>query len=95
MRNRIFKNLAIYLLIVFIAVSIARWVSPENEVIDINHTTFMEKVEAGEVEKVTLVSDRNVYHVEGIYKDGKEFSLETSVTPTFLRCFGIKGWRLP
>ena len=82
MRNRILKNLAIYLLIVFIAVSIVRWASPTEENIDnINYTTFRQKVEAGQVQEVTMVSERNIYSVTGTYKNGQKFALEAPVEP--------------
>jgi len=92
LHNRILKNLAIYLLIVFIAVSIVRWATPtESEVEKINYTTFMQKVEDGQVSEVTLVSDNNIYRVMGEYKNGREFTLEAPVEPGLIENLRAKG----
>ena len=92
MRNRILKNLAIYLLIVFIAVSVVRWASPvQEQVAAIDYTQFRNKVEAGQVKDVIMVSEDNTYQITGTYKNGDKFSLEAPVEPNLAENLYDKG----
>lgn len=92
MRNRILKNLAIYLLIVFIAVSVVRWASPtQEEIANINFTEFRNQVEAGQVKDVTMVSEDNIYRITGTYKNGEKFTLEAPVDPDLAEELYAKG----
>ena len=92
MRNRILKNLAIYLLIVFIAVSVVRLASPvQEQIADINYTQFRTQVEAGQVKDVKIVNDNNVYQITGTYKDGDKFALEAPVEPDLAAELWAKG----
>ncbi|MGI6553881.1 MAG: ATP-dependent zinc metalloprotease FtsH [Bacillota bacterium] len=92
MRNKIFKNLAIYLLIVLIAVSFVRWASPVQEQIAIiDYTEFMNKVETGQVKDVKIVSEDNVYRITGTFKSGDKFTLEALPDPDLAKELGAKG----
>lgn len=92
MRNRILKNLAIYLLIVFIAVSVVRWASPvQEQIADIDYTEFRNKVEAGQVKDVTMVGEENVYRITGTYKNGDKFALEAPLEPDLAKDLYAKG----
>lgn len=92
LRNRILKNLAIYLLIVFIAVSVVRLFSPaEEQIANINYTQFRTQVEAGQVKDVRIVNDNNVYQITGTYKDGDKFALEAPVEPDLAEELWAKG----
>lgn len=92
MRNRILKNLAIYLLIVFIAVSVVRLASPvQEQVADIDYTKFRTQVEAGQVKDVKMVSEDNVYRITGTYKNGDKFALEAPVEPDLANELYAKG----
>ena len=92
MRNRILKNLAIYLLIVFIAVSIVKWASPaQEEIANIDYTTFRQKIEAGQIKSVTLVPEDNIYRITGTLKNGDKFTLEALANPGLADELADKG----
>lgn len=92
MRNRIFKNLAIYLLIVFMAVSVVRMMSPTQEQIEnINYTQFRTQVEANQVDAVVIISEDNIYQISGSYKNGEKFTLEAPVEPGLVEELYAKG----
>jgi len=92
LRNRILKNLAIYLLIVFIAVSVVRLASPvQEQIADINYTQFRTQVEAGQVKDVKIVNGNNVYQITGTYKDGNKFALDAPVEPDLAKDLYAKG----
>src|SRR5690554_6408420 len=76
--NRIFKNLAIYLLIVLIAVSVLRMINtpPVQETVFKNFTEFIQAVEKGKVKSVDIISYEEYQAISGTTTDGKEFSLE-------------------
>ncbi|MGF7184202.1 cell division protease FtsH [Desulfitispora alkaliphila] len=77
--NRMFKNLAIYILIVLIAISVFRLGgTPQEEVADWNYNNFIAAVENGEVDNVHILVERevNVYQVSGTTVDEEEFRLE-------------------
>ncbi|WP_429158238.1 ATP-dependent zinc metalloprotease FtsH [Desulfitispora alkaliphila] len=74
-----FKNLAIYILIVLIAISVFRLGgTPQEEVADWNYNNFIAAVENGEVDNVHILVERevNVYQVSGTTVDEEEFRLE-------------------
>ena len=76
--NRIFKNLAIYLLIVLIAVSVLRMTNtpPVQEVVFEDFTEFYEAVEKGKIKNVDIISRELYQELSGTTTDGKEFSLD-------------------
>ncbi|MDW7673170.1 MAG: ATP-dependent zinc metalloprotease FtsH, partial [Bacillota bacterium] len=75
--NRIFKNLAIYILIVLIAISIFRFNAPEQqEVEEWTYNQFITEVEQGRVATVNIVVDDYVYQIEGVTHDETFFGLE-------------------
>ncbi|MDN5321666.1 MAG: cell division protease FtsH [Clostridia bacterium] len=76
--NRIFKNLAIYMLIVLIAVSILRWTNaPEKQEMPFeNFSEFITAVEKGKVKKVNIITENNYQVISGVTTDGKQFTLE-------------------
>ena len=76
--NRVFKNLAIYLLIVLIAVSILRWSTqpPVQEDVFNTFSEFVAAVEKGQVKRVNIITENNFQRITGETTDGKGFSLE-------------------
>jgi len=92
LRNRILKNLAIYLLIVFIAVSIVRWASPTQEqILSYDYSTFRSKIDSGQIEKVTMITEQNVYTITGTLKNGDKFTLEVPPDPNLAKELSDKG----
>lgn len=74
--NRIFKNLAIYLLIVLIAVSVIRFTSPvERQAEEWNFSQFSQAVKGGRVKSVEITPDNEVFKIKGTLKNGQEFTL--------------------
>lgn len=76
--NRVFKNLAIYLMIVLIAVTALRLTSePEVQPAPLNNfSEFMDAVEAGEVKQVKIITEDNYQKVEGVTLDDKVFLIQ-------------------
>ncbi|NPV26936.1 MAG: ATP-dependent metallopeptidase FtsH/Yme1/Tma family protein [Firmicutes bacterium] len=75
--SRIFKNLAIYLLIVLIAVSAIRWTSPsEQPEKPLTYTQFYKAVQQDKVKDVKIVSERDINRISGTFKNGEKFSLQ-------------------
>lgn len=76
--NRVFKNLAIYLLIVLIAVSVLRWTNTpqEQEIPYNNFSEFITAVEKGKVNEVNIITENNYQVITGVNSDGKEFTIE-------------------
>jgi len=90
--NRVFKNLAIYLLIVLIAVSAIRWTSPTPKAeTSLSYTDFRQSVTQGKVETVLLTSGRDVDHITGTLKDGTKFSLDAPKNPNLVDMLVDKG----
>jgi cell division protease FtsH len=84
--NRVFKNLAIYLLIVLIAVSAIRWgtPAPEPETV-LSYSAFYQAVTQGKVDKVEITGGRDdVDHIAGTMKDGTKFSLDAPKNPDLI-----------
>ncbi|NLW43726.1 MAG: ATP-dependent metallopeptidase FtsH/Yme1/Tma family protein [Syntrophomonadaceae bacterium] len=75
MLERTLKNIAIYALIVLIALFAIKWTSPPEETKqEIDYNAFYQAVLDGKVKSVTITPKNGVYLVEGEYKDGKAFT---------------------
>ena len=73
--ERTLKNIAIYALIVLIALFAIKWTSPPEETKqEIDYNAFYKAVLDDKVESVTITPKNGVYLVEGVYKDGKAFT---------------------
>ena len=76
--ERTLKNIAIYALIVLIALFAIKWTSPPEETKqEIDYNAFYKAVLDDKVESVTITPKNGVYLVEGVYKDGKAFTTTT------------------
>jgi cell division protease FtsH len=75
--NRVFKNLAIYILIVLIAISIFRFNAPTEQIVEEwKYDRFITEVEQGRVASVEIVTDQLVYKISGVTTGEVLFSLE-------------------
>jgi cell division protease FtsH len=83
--SRIFKNLAIYLLIVLIAVSAFRW-SAEPEKLEkvIDYNSFYQSVQQDKVKSVTIVLERDYYRISGLMKNEEKFKLTGPQDPALI-----------
>ncbi|AKX92934.1 ATP-dependent zinc metalloprotease FtsH [Moorella thermoacetica] len=93
--NRIFKNLAIYLLIVLLAVSvIGLSTPPEKPAQEWDLTRFYQAVDQDQVREVTLTPQDNIIKVDGVLKDNTKFIVNAlSSTPLTDRLIS-KGVRI-
>ncbi len=82
--NRIFKNLAIYILIVLIAISVFRFNAPDQQQVETwTYNQFITQVQQGKVESVNVIVDVEVLEIEGITRDGTAFTLVAPNEPGF------------
>ncbi|MGI6143461.1 MAG: ATP-dependent zinc metalloprotease FtsH [bacterium] len=69
--NRAFRNMSFYLLLIIIALSVINYYANEPaQVEEIAYSTFLERLEAGDVNRVTIVDDA----IEGEFKNGEKFT---------------------
>ncbi len=81
--SRVFKNLAIYLLIVLIAVTAFRWsAEPEKQEKAIDYNSFYQSVQQDKVKTVTIVLENNYYRISGTMKNDEKFKLTGPEDPT-------------
>jgi len=76
--NRIFKNLAIYLLIVLIAVSVLRWTNtPTEQNIPFNNfSEFIIAVEKGKIKEANIITENNYQVITGVTSNDEAFTIE-------------------
>ena len=88
------KNIAIYALIVLIALFAIKWTSPVDEVKKaIDYNTFYQAVLNDKVKSVVITPERDVYKVEGVFKDGQAFTttaFQEEKLPEILRAHNVK-----
>lgn len=75
--NKFLRNVGFYLLIILVAISIIDYFSVKNTARqEVSYTEFLQKVDKGEVAKVTLINNM----IRGTLSDGTEF---TTITPNY------------
>ncbi len=75
--NKFLRNVGFYLLIILVAISIIDYFSVKNTARqEVSYTEFLQKVDKGEVSKVTLINNM----IRGTLSDGTEF---TTITPNY------------
>lgn len=80
--NRVFRSLAIYLLIVLMAVFVFEMTAPAQEQpVVYDATQFMAQVESGQVSSIKATPTNGIYQINGVLKDGTEFT--TTITENF------------
>jgi len=90
--NRVFRNLAIYLLIVLMAVSVIRMTTPpQQQVQEIDYSTFMGHVEKGQVKEVVFNPKDATIRIDGTLTTGQMFFLEVMPDPGLQRFLSEKG----
>lgn len=73
---KIFRNVAIYLLIILLAVLLIKWANPPAEPEkSLNYTEFTQAVEAGKVKEVSVVINNNYNVYTVTMNDGKTYSV--------------------
>ncbi|MGE5422798.1 MAG: ATP-dependent zinc metalloprotease FtsH [Ignavibacteriales bacterium] len=93
------KNIAIYALIVLLALFAIKYTSPgQKETKPVSYDSFYHQVLSNKVKSVTVTPDRNVYLIEGEYKDGKAFKTTAAIEeklPQTLREHKVKATYMP
>lgn len=88
------KNIAIYALLVLIALFAVKWTSPVEEVKEaVDYNTFYQAVLTDKVESVVITPENEIYMIEGLYKDGKAFTTTSFPDETLsevLRAHNVK-----
>jgi len=73
--NKALKNIAIYVLIVLLALFAIQFTSDSGKVVSkYNYPQFLNKLEQGQVKSVRIEVDDNIYNVQGKLKNGAEFT---------------------
>ncbi len=70
--NRFFRNLAFYVVMILLAVSVASWISDQTKAKqEITYSQFLEQVQNGKVQEVVIIGDQRI---EGKYTNGQTFA---------------------
>lgn len=73
---KFFKNIAIYLLIILLAIMLIRWQSPPvNKDLTLDYNSFKKAIVEDRVAEVTTVGDKSVNHYTVTMKDGKKYDI--------------------
>ena len=78
MNTKIWRSLAVYALLIFVAISLADLFTPKDQYADLDYNRFLSQVESGKVSDVTIIDDRSV---TGTFKDGTKFRTIIPVDP--------------
>ncbi|MDS1030984.1 ATP-dependent zinc metalloprotease FtsH [Bacillota bacterium LX-D] len=77
--KRILKNLAIYLLLILIVVSLVKLTTPpQKDIKQMIFSEFYQHFQQGEVKKVKIVTDNDTYKITGELKNGTRFTTEAA-----------------
>jgi len=83
--SRVFKNLAIYLLIVLIAVTAFRWsAEPEKPEKAIDYSSFYQSLQQDKIKSVTIVLENSYYQISGTMKNDEKFKLTGPEDPSLI-----------
>jgi cell division protease FtsH len=78
LNNRIWRSLAVYALLVFVAISLVDLFAPKDQYAELDYNRFLAQIESGKVVSVTIVDERGV---TGTLKDGTSFRTIVPVDP--------------
>jgi len=76
--SKIWRSLAVYALLIFVAISLADLFTPRDQYATFDYNRFLAQVESGKVAQVTIVDERSV---TGTLKDGTKFKTVIPVDP--------------
>ena len=72
--NKVLKNLAIYLLIVLVAVMLINYSRPSaTSIRDLKYDEFYSLLEKGQIASVAIQADRTINEISGVLRDGTRF----------------------
>ncbi|HHX28642.1 MAG TPA: ATP-dependent zinc metalloprotease FtsH [Firmicutes bacterium] len=78
MNNRIWRSLAVYALLVFVAISLVDLFAPKETYVELDYNRFLAQIESGNVVSATIVDEKEV---TGTLKDGTSFRTIIPVDP--------------
>lgn len=91
MKNKTWRSFAVYLVIVLLFFTLIELIGNGNQNSQVetadygtNYTRFMEAVEGGHIERVTITTFDNYQTIEGANKDGQVFSMPVSKDPQLM-----------
>ncbi|NLA59952.1 MAG: ATP-dependent zinc metalloprotease FtsH [Firmicutes bacterium] len=82
MNNRIWRSLAVYALLIFVAISLVDLFAPKDQYVELDYNRFLAQIESGKVSSVTIVDERGV---TGTLDDGTNFRTIIPVDPELYR----------
>ncbi|MFA6654591.1 MAG: ATP-dependent metallopeptidase FtsH/Yme1/Tma family protein, partial [Bacillota bacterium] len=75
MNNKIWKSLLIYLLLMFVAISVADLFAPKEEYVDLDFNQFLSYIEARKIATAEITDQKSeICSVTGTLKDGTKFN---------------------
>jgi len=90
--NRVFKNMAVYLLLVLMVVSVLRMATPPpQEVTELNYNDFYEYVEEGKVKTAEFTPKDGIYRVKGQLDNGKQYTANVPLDTEIIQRAMEKG----
>jgi cell division protease FtsH len=78
LNNRIWRSLAVYALLVFVAISLVDLFAPKETYVELDYNRFLAQIESGNVVSATIVDEKEV---TGTLKDGTSFRTIIPVDP--------------
>jgi cell division protease FtsH len=88
MNTKIWRSLAIYALLIFVAISLADLFTPREQYADLDYNRFLSLVESAKVSEVVIVDEREV---TGKLKDGTGFRTIIPVDPSLYQTLVASG----
>jgi len=88
LNNRIWRSLAVYALLIFVAISLVDLFAPKDQYVELDYNRFLAQIQAGKVSSVTIVDERGV---TGTLDDGTTFRTIIPVDPELYRMLVESG----
>ena len=74
MNSKLWKSLAVYVLLMFVAISLADLFTPKDQYAEVDFNHFLSYVEGGKISTVTVTDQKSATGtVTGTLKDGTKF----------------------
>ncbi len=82
MSSKLWKSLAVYVLLMFVAISLADLFTPKDQFTEMDFNRFLSRVENGEISSITVTDQKSATgSVTGTLKDGTKFKTVIPIDP--------------